>query len=167
MPDRCQTLLSCYYILGQQVSEGKCHSQKDLLLKSNQYRRSICLYGFNYTVPTIIRNLGYSSANAQLLTVPLYIFGMITTIICSILSDRMKIRWPFVVGPYIFSLLGFVGTFPSISHTAIALTLKLTMNPRPPRNPPPRLSRPNLRPSVPNPRRWLPTAPHLPRLAQQ
>ncbi|KAL3465085.1 major facilitator superfamily domain-containing protein [Aspergillus heterothallicus] len=78
---------------------------------------SICLYGFNYTVPTIIKNLGYSSANAQLLTVPLYIFGMITTIICSILSDRAKIRWPFIVGPYIFSLLGFVGLL-TIPHPA-------------------------------------------------
>ncbi|KAL2785962.1 major facilitator superfamily domain-containing protein [Aspergillus keveii] len=70
---------------------------------------SICLYGFNYTVPTIIKALGYSSANAQLLTVPLYMFGMITTITLSIWYDRAKTRWPFIVGPYLFSLLGFVG----------------------------------------------------------
>lgn len=72
---------------------------------------SICLYSFNYTAPTIILELGYTSAIAQLLTVPIYLLGVISTLVISVLSDRKKSRWPFIVGPYCVSMLAYVGKF--------------------------------------------------------
>lgn len=82
---------------------------------------SICLYGFNYTAPTIINQLGYTAANAQLLTVPLYGAGVISTIVLSIWSDNVKVRWPFIVFPYCVSMLGFVGTCGSMSKRSCGI----------------------------------------------
>jgi hypothetical protein len=45
-------------------------------------------------VPAVIQQLGYSSANAQLLTIPIYVFAMIMTIIFAFWSDRAKQRSP-------------------------------------------------------------------------
>ncbi|KIW46496.1 uncharacterized protein PV06_02165 [Exophiala oligosperma] len=76
---------------------------------------SICLYGFTYSAPTIILELGYTAANAQLLTIPIYLVGVASTIFFSVLADRHQTRWPFIVGPYSVALLGFVGLL-SIPH---------------------------------------------------
>lgn len=76
---------------------------------------SISLYGFTYAAPTIIEELGYTTANAQLLTVPIYVVGVISTITWSVLADKYQVRWPFVVGPYTVALCGFVALL-SIPH---------------------------------------------------
>lgn len=76
---------------------------------------SICLYGFTYSAPTIILELGYTAANAQLLTIPIYLVGVASTIFFSVMADRHQTRWPFIVGPYSVALLGFVGLL-SIPH---------------------------------------------------
>lgn len=69
----------------------------------------IPLYGFTYTVPTIINELGYTAAEAQLLTIPIYTAGAISTLCLSRLSDRLQTRWPFIVFPYTLALCGFIG----------------------------------------------------------
>ena len=69
---------------------------------------SIAVYGFTYTAPTIIRDLGYSAANAQLLTIPVYLLGAISTIVFSRIADRRRTRWKFVVGPYCICAIGFL-----------------------------------------------------------
>ncbi|KAL2676433.1 hypothetical protein Neosp_010191 [[Neocosmospora] mangrovei] len=76
---------------------------------------SIPLYGFLYTAPTIIRELGYESVEAQLLTVPVYTTATISTIIVAWLADRRKRRWPFIVFPYAISFCGLIGLL-SIPH---------------------------------------------------
>ncbi|KAH6974573.1 putative MFS nicotinic acid transporter Tna1 [Ilyonectria sp. MPI-CAGE-AT-0026] len=70
---------------------------------------SICIYAFSFAVPTIIKELGYSAANAQLLTVPVYFIGVITTVTLSWFADKHQTRWPFIVGPYLVSCIGFIG----------------------------------------------------------
>lgn len=62
-----------------------------------------------FTAPQIILNLGYTAAEAQLLTIPIYIGALISLIVCAILADRFKTRWKFVVFPYLVALAGFVG----------------------------------------------------------
>lgn len=79
---------------------------------------TIPLYGFTYTVPTIINELGYTSAQAQLLTIPIYTAGAISTMALSRLSDRLKTRWPFIVFPYTLALCGFIGLL-AIPHPAL------------------------------------------------
>lgn len=69
---------------------------------------SIPVYAFTYTAPTIIRDLGYSSANAQLLTIPVYLLGAISTICFSLIADKRQTRWKFVVGPYCICAIGFL-----------------------------------------------------------
>ncbi len=70
---------------------------------------SICIYGFTYSAPTIIAGLGYTSANAQLLTIPVYLLGVISTIAFSMIADKYQKKWPFIVIPYSIALVGFIG----------------------------------------------------------
>lgn len=67
------------------------------------------LYAFIFTVPTIIRDLGYTAAQAQLLTIPPYVLGMISTLVASHLADKRRTRWPFIVFPYCIAAIGFLG----------------------------------------------------------
>lgn len=61
---------------------------------------------------------GYSAANAQLLTVPVYCFGAIATVVLSWLADRYKCRWAFIVGPYGLGAVGFIALL-AIPHPAL------------------------------------------------
>lgn len=76
---------------------------------------SISLYGFTYSAPTIIAGLGYKTANAQLLTIPVYVLGVISTIFFSVMADRHQTRWVFIVIPYSIALVGFIGLL-SVPH---------------------------------------------------
>ncbi|KAL4895466.1 major facilitator superfamily domain-containing protein [Aspergillus ambiguus] len=69
---------------------------------------TISLYGYTYSVPTIIQGLGYSSANAQLLTVPPYIVGVISIVAFSWLSDSKQIRWISIIFPYAIACVGLI-----------------------------------------------------------
>lgn len=53
-------------------------------------------------------SIGYSAANAQLLTIPVYFIGVITTVLLSWMADRHKSRWQFICGPFSVSTIGFV-----------------------------------------------------------
>jgi MFS family permease len=57
-------------------------------------------------MPAIIRGMGYSNVNAQLLTVPVYFVGAISFIIIARLSDRYQMRSPFIVGCFISHIVG-------------------------------------------------------------
>lgn len=45
------------------------------------WANTIGTYGFTATVPSIVQDLGYSSANAQLLTIPIYLFAVICVLV--------------------------------------------------------------------------------------
>ncbi|CRK17073.1 hypothetical protein BN1723_017517 [Verticillium longisporum] len=79
---------------------------------------SISVYGFSFAAPTIIRELGYTSAQAQLLTIPIYFFGACSTIFFARLADRRKTRWAFIVIPFSIALVGYVGVL-SITHPGL------------------------------------------------
>lgn len=70
---------------------------------------SIGVYGFTATVPTVVRDLGYTSANAQLMTIPIYVVGMAGTLIVAFWSDRIQQRTPFIIGSFVFGAIGFIG----------------------------------------------------------
>jgi MFS family permease len=65
-------------------------------------------YGFTYSAPTIIHNLGYTSIQAQLLTVPVYVAGTISTLFFSWLSDRHQTRWPYILIPLAIVTCAFI-----------------------------------------------------------
>ena len=76
------------------------------------------VYSFTATVPAVIRQLGYSSANAQLLTIPIYVFAMLMTIIFAFWSDKVQQRSPFIMAGYCIAAAGFIGQL-AIPHTRL------------------------------------------------
>lgn len=72
----------------------------------------ICMAGFCpiYSIalflPTIIKNMGYTSNTAQLMSVPPYCFACVFTIAASWYADRVRQRGIFLMG---FQLVGIVG----------------------------------------------------------
>ncbi|GJC83255.1 putative transporter C1002.16c [Colletotrichum liriopes] len=79
----------------------------------------ICMAGFCpiYSIalflPTIIKNMGYTSNNAQLMSVPPYCFACVFTIAASWYADRVRQRGVILLGFQLVGILGFgllVGT---------------------------------------------------------
>ncbi|KAJ2932279.1 hypothetical protein H1R20_g4820, partial [Candolleomyces eurysporus] len=66
------------------------------------------VYAIALFTPTIVRDLGYSAANAQLLTIPPFFAGCICTIAAGIYSDKRNLRGPFVIGGCFVSLIGYI-----------------------------------------------------------
>ncbi|GAW25158.1 putative major facilitator superfamily transporter [Rosellinia necatrix] len=66
------------------------------------------LYGISLFLPSIIKNLGYVSSTAQLLTVPIYITAAILAVVVAYFSDRVGKRSPFVVTCMLAILVGFI-----------------------------------------------------------
>ncbi|KAI1961918.1 hypothetical protein LOZ58_002995 [Ophidiomyces ophidiicola] len=71
------------------------------------WANSIGVYGFTATVPTVIADLGYTTAHAQLLTIPVYVVAMVSTVTFAFISDHYKQRTPFIVAGYTIAALGF------------------------------------------------------------
>ncbi|KAF2098516.1 MFS general substrate transporter [Rhizodiscina lignyota] len=69
---------------------------------------TIGVYGFTSTVPTVIEQLGYSSANAQLMTIPIYVFAMIMTLIFAWWGDYVQQRSPFIMAGFGIAAVGFI-----------------------------------------------------------
>ncbi|KAK4122992.1 MFS general substrate transporter [Parathielavia appendiculata] len=65
------------------------------------------LYGISLFLPTIIRQLGYQSSQAQLMTVPVYITAAILAVIAAYFSDRVGKRSPFIIGFLLVMVIGF------------------------------------------------------------
>lgn len=65
------------------------------------------LYGISLFLPSIIRNLGYSSSSAQLLTIPVYITASILAVVAAWFSDRVGKRSPFIIGFLLVMVAGF------------------------------------------------------------
>lgn len=66
------------------------------------------LYSVALFLPTIIHDLGYSAARAQLLTVPPFVCSCISTIIVGIYSDKLNVRGPFILLADVVSLIGYI-----------------------------------------------------------
>jgi len=55
------------------------------------------IYGMSYFLPQIVRQLGYTGQQANLLTIPVYVTAAILTVLLCWLSDRVKKRSIFVM----------------------------------------------------------------------
>lgn len=64
-------------------------------------------YGLKFTMPQIIKNMGFTSTNAQLMTVPPYCAGAISAYVSAIFADRISWRMPFLVGPLLSLIAAF------------------------------------------------------------
>ncbi|VDB90095.1 unnamed protein product [Peniophora sp. CBMAI 1063] len=66
------------------------------------------LYSFSLFLPTIVAGLGYSGGQAQLHTVPPYIPAVVLTVIVAYLSDRYRMRGPFMLILLPISMIGYI-----------------------------------------------------------
>ncbi|KAJ3532550.1 hypothetical protein NMY22_g7699 [Coprinellus aureogranulatus] len=68
----------------------------------------IPVYAISLFTPTIVNELGFSAATAQLLTVPPFACGCILTLVFGIISDRKNLRGPFVMAGASISIIGYI-----------------------------------------------------------
>lgn len=55
---------------------------------------TIPAYALKFTMPQIIKNIGFTSSNAQLLTIPPYAVGAVSAYVSARFADRYKWRMP-------------------------------------------------------------------------
>ncbi|KAF2689033.1 high-affinity nicotinic acid transporter [Lentithecium fluviatile CBS 122367] len=65
------------------------------------------IYSFALFLPTIIKNMGYTANDAQLMSVPPYVCACFFTIAGSWFADRIKKRGMFLMGFQLVAILGF------------------------------------------------------------
>lgn len=64
-----------------------------------------------FTMPTIVKSMGFVSANAQLLTIPPYICGAVSAWLVAVYADKHQWRMPFIVGPQLCVITSFAILF--------------------------------------------------------
>lgn len=69
---------------------------------------TITVYGFIFTLPTAIRDMGYSREQAQLLTIPIYTGAVIAVLIVAYFADKRAQRFPFIFYPLVLCAVCFV-----------------------------------------------------------
>jgi nitrate/nitrite transporter NarK len=66
------------------------------------------LYSISLFLPTIIKELGYTANESQLMTVPVYVLACICTICGGLASDKAGQRGLFLMGFALVAITGFV-----------------------------------------------------------
>ncbi|KAF8893538.1 major facilitator superfamily domain-containing protein [Infundibulicybe gibba] len=72
----------------------------------------IPVYAIALFSPTIVQELGFTAAQAQLLTVPPFVAGF------GIISDRRNLRGPFIIGGCVIALIGYLVLYTQTSPGA-------------------------------------------------
>ena len=80
---------------------------------------SIPTYSLAYTLPTMVRNLGYSAIRAQALTTPPYIFATIVCVFDGWMSDRFQKRYASIMTCYSTGLAGVVILWISVHFSSL------------------------------------------------
>ncbi|RFU25196.1 hypothetical protein B7463_g11143, partial [Scytalidium lignicola] len=77
---------------------------------------SLPLYTLSLFLPTIISELGYTAAQAQLLTVPPYAVATVFTIVVAVFAEKTKKRSPFLLASTSFAIIGYIILLAAPSH---------------------------------------------------
>jgi hypothetical protein len=93
-----------------------------LLILAN-WSQAVPNYALKFSMPTIIKGMGYESANAQLLTIPPYACGALSSYGFAVLADKHKWRMPFIVVPQCAVVIGYAILFAKAA--AIKLNIAL------------------------------------------
>lgn len=73
-----------------------------------QFCQDILLYGFSTFLPSIIVSMGYTSIQAQYLSIPVYIFGGLAFLSVAFISDHYCIRGPFLWLANVPGIIGYI-----------------------------------------------------------
>lgn len=78
----------------------------------------ICTLGI--FLPTIINKLGYTAAQAQLLSIPPFVAAFVLTMTAAVYAERTKLRAPFIIASSALAITGYVvlivGDRPEVSY---------------------------------------------------
>jgi MFS family permease len=85
------------------------------------------LYGISYFLPTIINQLGYTAATAQLLTIPIYFTASILAVVVGYLADKQRRRFFYtftftaIIGVgFVLAIIGSaIGTVPGLVYAGV------------------------------------------------
>ncbi|GAA6008088.1 hypothetical protein JCM11491_001877 [Sporobolomyces phaffii] len=72
-----------------------------------QFGFDVCLYGFSTFLPVILRQLGYSPINSQLLTAPIYFWAAAVYLVGAYISDRKDVRYWLLVPTGTVTCVGY------------------------------------------------------------
>lgn len=110
---------------GNKKSLAKWSTVKQVLTDKHLYLQvfvywsnAIPNYALKFTMPQIIKNMGFTSTNAQLLTAPPYFLGAISAVITSLIADRFTRRMPFIVTPQSFLIIAYSVLFVKAANIA-------------------------------------------------
>ncbi|SCU99509.1 LAFA_0G24476g1_1 [Lachancea sp. 'fantastica'] len=74
-----------------------------------QFCQNMILYALTTFLPATLKlGMGYTSREAQYMSVPIYIFAAIVFLSSAYFSDRYNLRGPFILGFNIVSIVGYV-----------------------------------------------------------
>jgi len=73
----------------------------------NQFCFDTCLYSLSVFLPAILKGMGYTTLQANYLTIPVYMLGAFSFILCAYLSDRLVLRSPFILGTSLSGVVGY------------------------------------------------------------
>ena len=76
-------------------------------------------YALSVFIPTIIKNMGYTSAHAQLMSVPPYVTASICAVVTAKIADRYQIRSPLIMICHVVMIAGYL----------VAMNIDVTTNP--------------------------------------
>lgn len=57
--------------------------------------------------PTILNELGWVASRAQVMSIPIWVVGIVVTLSTSYASGKLSLRWPFVLAGMLFALVGW------------------------------------------------------------
>ncbi|UKZ58673.1 uncharacterized protein TrAtP1_000003 [Trichoderma atroviride] len=69
--------------------------------------------------PTILAQLGWSASRAQVMSIPIWMVGIVVTLSTSYASGKLSLRWPFVLIGAIFSLIGWCIQYTQVQPPAV------------------------------------------------
>lgn len=90
---------------------------------SIQFCADITLYGISTFMPQIIRAMGFSNMEANLLTVPVQFVGGAFFMLVAYYSDKYRMRSPFIIFGLSLNLIGYIllATIPQVGGRYFAL----------------------------------------------
>ncbi|KAF4463501.1 hypothetical protein FALBO_9666 [Fusarium albosuccineum] len=65
-------------------------------------------YSGSFFTPTILKQLGWTSIRAQIMSIPIFLFATVCALVSAIASDKMKHRFGFIIGGCLFATIGYV-----------------------------------------------------------
>ena len=65
-------------------------------------------YGTSFFTPTILKQLGWTSLQAQVMSIPIYVVATVMALITAIVTDRLRHRYSFSMAGVVVATVGYV-----------------------------------------------------------